>query len=214
MSSSLLTRIALVIQWAAFTTLLVFTPLAQGGVSRWALSVSLWLMLLAFTSMVLRRLWQGKRLLPHSPLEIPLALLLLIAAASWFVSIYKGTTTWALLRLLLYIGVFYLAVEAAESRSQTRSLLITFIGIGTLLTFIGFIKYAGRPVPDFWSYLPGRMNSTFVNRNHFAGYMEMVFALGLGFVLFRPAIRTLIWASCLFLILLALLFTVSRGAWI
>jgi O-antigen ligase len=164
--------------------------------------------------MALRRLWQGKRLFPHSRLEIPLALLLLIAAASWFVSIYKGATTWALLRLLLYCGAFYLAVEAADSRSQTRSLLITLIGIGTLLTFIGFIKYAGRPVPDFWSYFPRRLNSTFVNRNHFAGYLEMVFALGLGFVLHRPIMRTLIWASCLFLILIALLITVSRGAWI
>jgi O-antigen ligase len=214
MSSRFLTRIALVIQWVAFISLLIFTPLARGGASRWAFCVSLWLVLLAFTSMLLRRLWQGKRLLPHSPLEIPLALLLLIAAASWFVSIYKGATTWALLRLLLYMGVFYLAVEAAESRSQTRSMLIALIGIGTLLTFIGFIKYAGRPLPDFWSYFPRRLNSTFVNRNHFAGYLEMVFALGFGFVLFRPAIRTLTWASCLFLILIALLFTVSRGAWV
>jgi O-antigen ligase len=83
-----------------------------------------------------------------------------------------------------------------------------------LLTFIGFIKYAGRPIPDLWSYIPKHLNSTFVNRNHFAGYLEMVFALGLGSILFRPAIRTLTWASCLFLILIALLFTVSRGAWV
>ena len=214
MSSNFLTRIASVIQWAAFASLMIFTPLAQGGASRWALCVSLWLVLLAFSAMILRRMWQGKGLLPLSHLEIPIALLLLIAAASWFVSIYKGATTWALLRLLLYCGAFYLALEAAESRSQTRSLLIALIGIGTLLSFIGFIKYAGRPIPDFWSIFPRRLNSTFVNRNHFAGYLEMVFALGLGVVLFRPAIKTLIWASCLFLILLALLFTVSRGAWV
>jgi hypothetical protein len=213
MSSSFLTIIASVIQWAAFTSLLIFTPLAQGGVTRWALSVSLWLVLLAFTAMIIKRMWQGKRLLPRSHLEIPLALLLLIVAVSWLVSIYRGATAWAFLRLLLYYSAFFLAVEAAESRSQTRSLLITLMGIGTLLTFIGFIKYAGRPVPDFWSYFPERLNSTFVNRNHFAGYLEMVFALGFGFVLHRPTMRTLIWASCLFLILIALLFTFSRGAW-
>jgi hypothetical protein len=173
MSSSFPTRIASVIQWAAFASLLIFTPLAQGGTTRWALSVSLWLGLLAFTAMILKRMWQGKRLVPHSPLEIPLAILLLLAAASWFMSVYKGATSWAFLRLCLYVIVFYVASEASASRTQTRRLLITLLSMGTLLSAIGFIKYAGGPTPNFWDYSTiteqGRLNSTFVNANHFAG---------------------------------------------
>ena len=218
MPSSFLTRIAPVIHWAAFISLLIFTPLAQGGASRWAFCVSLWLVLLAFTSMVLRRLWQGKRLLPHSPLEIPLALLLLLAAASWFMSVYRGATSWAFLRLCLYGVSFYMASEASASRIKTKRLLITLLSMGVLLSAIGFIKYTGGPTPFFWDYSAiteeGRLNSTFVNANHFAGYLEMILALGVGFVLYRATRKTVLWMFCLFFILVTLLFTMSRGAWI
>jgi O-antigen ligase len=242
-----LTKTAELTQWLAFTGLLIFTPLAHGATTRWTFCISLWLVLLALTAMVLKRAWQGDRLIPRSPLDFPVVLLLVLAAGSWFVSIYEEATFWALLRLLLYIIVFYLAVEATASRSQTRMLLITLLGMGTLISIVGLIKYFGGPVPSFWIYgkqgitllgmgtlisivglikyfggpVPsfwiygkqGQLNSTFVNRNHFAGYLEMVFALGLGFTLCRPFIRTLIWSSCLFLILVALLFSMSRGGW-
>jgi O-antigen ligase len=209
-----LTKSAAAVQWAAFTGLLIFTPLAHGATTRWTFCISLWLVLLALTAMVLKRAWQGDRLISRSPLDLPLVLLLILAAGSWFISIYEEATFWALLRLLLYIIAFYLAVEATASRSQTRMLLITLLGMGTLISIVGLIKYFGGPVPSFWVYgKQGQLNSTFVNRNHFAGYLEMVFALGLGFTLCRPFIRTLIWSSCLFLILMALLFSMSRGGW-
>jgi hypothetical protein len=200
MTINYLTKTAELTQWLAFTGLLIFTPLAHGATTRWTFCISLWLVLLALTAMVLKR--QGDRLIPRSPLDFPVVLLLVLAAGSWFVSIYEEATFWALLRLLLYIIVFYLAVEATASRSQTRMLLITLLGMGTLISIVGLIKYFGGPVPSFWIYgKQGQLNSTFVNRNHFAGYLEMVFALGLGFTLCRPFIRTLIWSSCLFLIL-------------
>jgi O-antigen ligase len=205
MTINYLTKTAELTQWLAFTGLLIFTPLAHGATTRWTFCISLWLVLLALTAMVLKRAWQGDRLIPRSPLDF----------GSWFVSIYEEATFWALLRLLLYIIVFYLAVEATASRSQTRMLLITLLGMGTLISIVGLIKYFGGPVPSFWIYgKQGQLNSTFVNRNHFAGYLEMVFALGLGFTLCRPFIRTLIWSSCLFLILVALLFSMSRGGWV
>jgi O-antigen ligase len=212
------TRTAGLIQRAAFTVLLIFTPLAHGATTRWAFCISLWLALLAFTAMILKRAWRGDRFIPRSPLDFPLVLFLVLAGGSWLVSIYEEATFWALLRLLLYIIVFYLAVEASASRTQTKRLLITLLGMGTLISIIGFIKYVDGPIPSFWvhssSGAGGQLTSTFVNPNHLAGYLEMVFALGLGFVLCRPRITTLIWSFCLFLILVALLFSMSRGGWI
>ena len=218
MNIEFLTRLASATQWFALSALLIFTPLARGATERWAFYISLWLGLLAMTAMILKRMWQGERLLPRSPLDFPLALLFFMVVGFYSASIYKEATFWALLRLLLYITVYYLAIEATESRSQTRWLLITLLGTGTLISFLGFIKYAGGPMPAFWVYSKNgqesQLISTFVNRNHLAGYLEMVFALGLGFILFRPAERILFWSSCLLLILVGLFLSMSRGGWI
>jgi O-antigen ligase len=60
-----------------------------------------------------------------------------------------------------------------------------------------------------------RVSATFVNANNFAGYMEMVIPLLLGMLLTglrRPKIIILV---CLvFLLITALIFSFSRGAWI
>jgi O-antigen ligase len=87
--------------------------------------------------------------------------------------------------------------------------------MGTLLSFIGFIKYLGGTVPAYWVFPETgqpRLTSTFVTPNYHAGYLEMVFVLGLGFILCRPSKTKIIWVSCLFLILMSILLSMSRGA--
>ena len=206
------------IQEIAFLSLLVFTPLASGATSRWAFCISLWLALAATTAMVVKRLWQDQSLLPRTALEAPLALLLLLALISLFISVYRAATDWAVLRLLLYVSVFYLTLDLTASRRQTQRLILTILSMGTLIALLGFVKYGGGPFPSFWVYsmtgAEGELTSTFMNHNHLAGYLEMVFALGLGMLLQRPILHPLALASLLILILTALFLSMSRGGWI
>jgi len=206
------------IQLYTFTLLLIFTPLAKGAKPRWAFCIALWLLLVSFSAMLLRRLWQEKRLVPKSPIDLAVYLLLALALGSLVVSIYRSASGWAFLRLLLYLGVFSLTLDFAGSRQQTKWLVFTVLGLGTALAFIGFIKYQGGAIPAFWDYGTSGGNkfltSTFVNHNHIAGYLAMVFALGLGLFLFRPFWPPAVWVAVLIMILVALCLSMSRGGWV
>jgi len=206
------------IQEISFLLLLVFTPLASGATSRWAFCISLWLALSATTAMVVKRLWQDQSLLPRTALEAPLALMLLLALISLYISVYRAATGWALLRLLLYASVFYLTLDLTASRRQAQRLVLTIIGMGALIAMLGLVKYSGGPLPSFWilsrTGAGGELASTFMNHNHLAGYLEMVFALGLGLLLQRPILHPLALASLLILVLTALFLSMSRGGWI
>ncbi|MBW1981240.1 MAG: O-antigen ligase family protein [Deltaproteobacteria bacterium] len=208
--------LAAAIQQAAFFGLLIFAPLARGATERWAFCISLWLVLLALTAMMIRRLWQGEPLLPRTVLDLPIGLLLLLAGVSWFFSMYRQATSWAFMRLLLYIAAFYLTYDLASSKAAIRRMLVLLLGMGVLISLLGFIKYAGGSIPAFWKYrLDGhRLNSTFVNPNHAAGYLEMVFLFGLGYLFFRSRAEKMLLGSCLALIFIALLLSMSRGGWI
>ncbi|UCG11166.1 MAG: O-antigen ligase family protein [Deltaproteobacteria bacterium] len=202
----------------AFAALLILTPLARGATPRWIFCIAVWLALLAFVAMILKRVWRGERLLPRSPLDPVVALLVLLTLGSLLTSIYPSATVWAAIRLLLYVAVFYLTFDLARSRTQTKGLVVAILGVGTALAFIGFIKYHQGTLPSFWNYgTPGEetfLTSTFMNHNHIAGYLAMVFTLCLGVFLYRPFGNLAIWGALLVLILVALCLSMSRGSWI
>lgn len=212
-------RILKITEGISFLGLLVFTPLAFGATSRWAFYISLWMGLLAFSAMLLRRLWLNQSPLPWTSLQFPIALLLVLGLVSLLISMYHAATAWALTRLLLYVGVFYLALDMMTSRKQTERLILLIFCLGAFLAFCGFVKYAGAPFPSFWitsgNSLEKDLTATFLNHNHFAGYLEMVFPLGLGLLLYdRPLLHPLLWSFLLILILAAILFSMSRGGWL
>ncbi len=207
------------IQRLAFFGLLVFAPLASGATSRWAFCISVWLGTLAISAMLMKRLWQHQSLLPRTPLSFPLAVLLLLAFASLFTSIYPAASGWALVRLALYASTFYLTLDIMASRKETEQLLLLIFCLGAFLASFGFVKYAGGPVPSFWvnsgTGIESQLTATFYNHNHLAGYLEIVFSLGLGLLLLdRPIFHPLLWSFLLLLILSALFFSMSRGGWI
>ncbi|MEW5724198.1 MAG: O-antigen ligase family protein [Thermodesulfobacteriota bacterium] len=206
------------IQDYSVVTLLVLTPLARGSTPRWAFCLTLLLALLAFTAMFLKRLWTDKRVLPRTPLDWFWLVALAIAFASLIGSLYREATYWALARLALYLGVFYLAFEAARYRRRARLYVWTIISLGAALSFIGLIKYMGAPLPSFWIYgLPGQekmITATYMNHNHLAGYLEMSLSLGAGLLLFRAARNPWVLGWLLALMLFTLIWTMSRGGWI
>ncbi len=211
-------KLTQIIQTTALALLLVFGPLTGGATKPWSFSISLWLALTGLVAMAVKRMWADKSILPRHPFELPMLILLGLAVISLFATIHPLSTFWALLRLITYLAVFYLALDATASRTATKQLIGLIIGVGVVLCFIGLIKYFNSPIPGFWSYVPqsqeGFFLSTYLNHNHIAGYLAMALALGMGMMLSNSFSRGLAWLGCTLLFLVCVVLTMSRGGWI
>lgn len=94
----------------------------------------------------------------------------------------------ALLLLVSYVCVFYLATLVAQESKLRNRLLVVLLGLGLLEALYGLVQYLAH-----WPYVltqenlfyRDRATGTFINPNHFAGFLEMVLPLGLGLTLYR-----------------------------
>ena len=211
-------RLTQIIQSAALALLLVFGPLTGGATKPWSFSISLWLAVTGLAAMVVKRMWVDKSILPRHPFELPMLVLLGLAVISLFTTIHSITTFWALLRLVTYLAVFYLAFDVTASMKATRQLIGLITGVAVVLCFIGLVKYFHSPMPEFWSYIPKGQEefflSTYLNHNHIAGFLAMALALALGMMLSNRLSSGLAWLACSLLFLVCVVLTMSRGGWI
>jgi len=198
--------------------LLIFTPLARGGVQGWAITLIHILTLLAVTVFFIRAGLDGRLKWIKTPLDTPLLLLLLVIGAATVFSMDPGLSFWSSLLFLNYVAVFYLTIQAVRTRSGLRELLLVVIGVAFFLSVFGFIKtLGGNPFP-WWDYTDlnqaGSFASTYGNRNHLAGYMEMAIPLLLGLYLTGLGGWKMLLAGYVTLVLIAaLLLSLSRGGW-
>ena len=97
-------------------------------------------------------------------------------------------TQLAFLRLICYILVFLLAFEVYRLRGQAIALIGVLIGLGIFEAAYGSIQYLTG-----WQYIYTyrklfsieEATGTYINRNHFAGLLEMVLPFLLAGILFR-----------------------------
>lgn len=111
-------------------------------------------------------------------------------------SMYPWATLQELVKLLSYAAVFFVIVNHYQTRERVDSLVrtIVFLAFGLVVfAFVQKLTWNGRL---FWIYpLGAHTESTrnfmvwgpFINRNHFAGYLELAIPLGLGMVLHDAA---------------------------
>ena len=89
-------------------------------------------------------------------------------------------------RSLAYAAAFGLTLVLARSRDRLRALAFVLIGSGVFQATLGsFFHLAGVRYELFNTVLDhsGSAMGTFVNRDHFAGYMEMTLAVGIGMMI-------------------------------
>jgi O-antigen ligase len=120
---------------------------------------------------------------------------------------------------LNYLTIFYLTIHTVKTRSQTRQLVYLIIGIALFLSVFGLFKRFGvNPFP-WWDYTdlnysPEWLSSTYGNHNHLAGYLAMAIPLILGlFLLGYRGGKLFLMIYFSFLLLTALVLTLSRGGW-
>ena len=204
----------------ALYALLVFTPLAVASVQDWALTIIQMVTLVALTAFLLEKslTWDWKWI--KTPLDKPIIFLLILSILSTVFSMNRPRSFWAILLLINYVIIFYLIVHTVRTRSDYRHLLWVIISMGAFLSLFGlFKKYMGNPFP-WWNYhnIPetaGHLISTYGNRNHLTGYLEMALPLSLGLILtgYR-GVRLFLLIVLSALLLLVLMLAFSRGGWV
>jgi O-antigen ligase len=96
-------------------------------------------------------------------------------------SVYSHATEGELYKFLAYAALFLVIMNTIRSQKQMKRLVYTIIAVGFLESFYSFAQFSGYSLPYFNI---GQRSSlaygTFVNRNHLAGYLEMVIPLAFG----------------------------------
>jgi O-antigen ligase len=126
-------------------------------------------------------------------LWIPTALVAWVAA-QWLGSRYGaiGSDTHAIetqgLALITSIIAFYVALEVARKRGSGKRLALCLIAVGLLEAAFGLAQYL-TGWQQIWNvrrrFYIGSATGTYINHNHFAGLLEMIFPLVLGLALYH-----------------------------
>lgn len=104
------------------------------------------------------------------------------------ISVYRHATRTELLRLLSIVAVYFLVAHYLRSRCQIDRLAIAVILVASFEAVYGLLGYLSGGFFFLGRRERWDMSSavgTFVNRNHFAGYLELALPLSLGFLLSR-----------------------------
>ncbi len=219
---------------AALLIFLVVIPLPLGSNRLWAMAsivmvtgimgcawgVGLWL----------GKVSPSKALKPGLPLFCLLLAAQLWVAIQWLFGISADPAASALSLLLgiSYSLLFLLIISLFATRSRVLWLLGALVISGTLQAFYGtFMALSGFEWSLFGETISSKSvaTGTFVNRNHFAGYIELTLACGIGLMMALRSTERWSWNSAIELVMgpkarlrlalvilvIALVMTRSRG---
>lgn len=102
------------------------------------------------------------------------------------ITIDRGATMAEFLKYASYVAIFFLVMAVVDSRSRLKQLatVLVFVGLvesiyGLLMTLTGIDYIWWNKKYAYHGYVTG----TFINRNHFAGHLEIIIPLCLGLFL-------------------------------
>lgn len=198
---------------------LVFAPLAFGAVEPWSV-----FLLQCAMSVIALLLVAGALLNPpaagalRSAAVLPAGLFIaLVGAQTGFgLSLYRYATYVELLRVIAYGIGFVAALVVLRSSDRVRKFTL-FLGIfGFALAVFAILQHFTSPDKLYWFRTPsqgGHIFGPYVNRNHYAGLMEMIIPFAvLGFLVpyTRKEKRTLMLFAAS-LMAASLVLSLSRG---
>jgi O-antigen ligase len=172
--------------------LLLFGPVAFGATEDWAI------FLLEFGAILLFVLWACKqaRAAQMSVTSNPLFRPMLAFAGLALLQLLAGTSayTQATLSATLLYGAYgilcFLVIQGFRRASQARNLAVIFSVYGTAIAFFALIQGITPNGKIYWlrePHLGGWIYGPYVNHNHYAGLMEMLFPIPLVFCFTRYA---------------------------
>ncbi len=91
-----------------------------------------------------------------------------ISKVQYCLTVCKDLTISKLIELLSFTAVFFVLLNSLETKKQFKRIVIIIISIGFFVSVLGMAKNFAYP---------------FINKNHFAGYLEMVIFMTIGLLL-------------------------------
>ncbi len=164
--------------------LVVFAVAAHGGVEDWARAVfetGAGLLLLAWA---LRIYFTQEEQIVFSPLLPPLASFSLVVCAQWFFhdTASSYNTRMELLLLVSDLVLLFLAVQAFRTLQDWRGFVWFGMIFGFLISIFGILQHLTFNGKLYWfreMRYGGIPFGPYVNRNHFAGFVELLLPLAL-----------------------------------
>jgi len=164
--------------------LIVFGVLAHGAVEDWARAILEIGAAVLFLAWAIRSYITQEHQLVVSPLLLPLAAFLLIALGQWF---FHGTTSsydtrMELQLLLADILLLFLAAQAFRTLEDWRGFIWFVMSFGFFVSLFGILQHLTFNGKLYWfreMRFGGIPFGPYVNRNHFAGFAELVIPISL-----------------------------------
>ena len=97
---------------------------------------------------------------------------------------HAASVSW--LKSLAYVGALVLTLAVVNSRERAKQFAYAMVFAALGLAVYGVLMHLGA-VSQVWFGMPiphaSQASATFPNRNHFAGYLEMTLAIGIGLLI-------------------------------
>ncbi len=174
---------------AGILLLLTFSILAHGAVEVWSvatLEVGAALLLVLWGAVSLRR---GQVEISWSPLLVPVLGFGGFVLLQWLLglSVYPYLTKMEWMKLAAVFVLLFLAVQSIRTADQARGFVWMLLVLGFVISLFAIIQYFGFNGKLYWfrEIRAGSPFGPYVNRNHFAGMVELIAPLGLAMLVFR-----------------------------
>jgi O-antigen ligase len=179
-------------------SLLLFAPLAFGSADPWAILV------LQIGSASLSLFWLLSKILSGQlqviihPLSRPILLFALLPLVQVVlgVSAYRYQTVSTALLYFAYGSLTFLITQTLQRTNQVKILAAAFCAYGTIVALFALLQSLSSRGKIYWLWEPqagGWVYGPYVNHNHYAGLMEMLFPIALVMALTRHMPRRWRW---------------------
>ncbi|MCL4499023.1 MAG: O-antigen ligase family protein [Chloroflexi bacterium] len=179
------------------------------------------LVLLLMTGALFLSAIAKRRELRATELELPVLAFVVIACVSALANGVPLLIALAGVRALLQFYLLYFVVVQAEfDRAKLRKFVLGLLGFALLLTLFGLgQKFAGLKTPTMVDIrettIGGRIVSTLANPNNFGGFLLFFVPMAVALLIERTDAWVRVFAGAASLLMMvALIFTYSRGAWL
>ena len=197
---------------------LMAATLAFGAVEAWASAALAVLTLVVLTLWAIASAQRGVVRALWSPLYLPALLFLVLGAVQYFarLTVDRDATRESLLNFSVALIVFVLTGQLFHQGSRTvmRRLGLAVAVFTSALSLFAILQSLSRTSLIYWSVKsPGETFGPYVNRNHYAGLMEMLIPLTASYAFSRVGSHIPSWmrASAVLLPIASVLLSGSRG---
>ncbi|HTU34381.1 MAG TPA: O-antigen ligase family protein [Candidatus Acidoferrum sp.] len=196
----------------------VFAVMLFGGVQVWVMSV----VEIAAAALLVAWAWilfrHPEMKIEWNPLLWPLLALIALGVVQLVFrsTVYPYLTRLELLRFSAYAIIFFLAAQAFRTREELTQVAWFLLLFGFVVSLFGIVQHFTSSGKIYWYHelpLGGDLFGPYVNRNDFAGFVELTAPLGFALLVFRGVRRELFSLAALLTIVpvSALVLSGSRG---